>query len=176
MHAYYKREGVDYRYKKAGVVQKTEHGADKYWELGQCLAHGGSPIEKGIADNLSFLTEIRHEIEHQSTARIDDALSAKLQACCTNFNDTIKTLFGKEFALEKRLPIALQFVTFDGGQRANLVGQDLTANLATAMDNFHNGLSEAEQDDPKIQINILVKGWGAFCVSSPRSKRWPIRQ
>lgn len=154
MHAYYKREGVDYRYKKAGVVQKTKHGADKYWELGQCLAHGGSPIEKGIVDNLSFLTKIRHEIEHQSTARIDDALSAKLQACCINFNDTIKTLFGKEFALEKRLPIALQFVTFDGGQRANLVGQDLPANLATAMDDFHNELSEAEQADPKFRYRV----------------------
>lgn len=154
MHAYYKREGVDYRYKKAGVVQKTKHGADKYWELGQCLAHGGGPIEKGVVDNLSFLTEIRHEIEHQSTARIDDALSAKLQACCINFNDTIKTLFGKEFALEKRLPIALQFVTFDGGQRANLVGQDLPANLATAMDDFHNGLSEAEQADPKFRYRV----------------------
>jgi hypothetical protein len=154
MHAYYKREGVDYRHKKAGVVQKTKHGADKYWELGQCLAHGGSPIEKGVTDNLNFLTEIRHEIEHQSTDRIDDALSAKLQACCINFNDSIKTLFGKEFGLEKRLPIALQFVTFDGGQRANLVGQDLPPNLTTAMDDFHNGLSDEEQADPKFRFRV----------------------
>lgn len=154
MHAYYKREGVDYRYKKAGVVQKTKHGADKYWELGQCLSHGGCPIEKGVVDNLNFLTEIRHEIEHQSTDRIDDALSAKLQACCINFNDAIKTLFGKEFALEKRLPIALQFVTFDGGQRASLVGQDLPPNVATAMDDFHNGLTDAEQADPKFRYRV----------------------
>ncbi|WP_432816578.1 DUF3644 domain-containing protein [Sulfitobacter sp. JB4-11] len=154
MHAYYKREGVDYRYKKAGVVQKTKHGADKYWELGQCLAHGGCPVEKGVIDNLNFLTEIRHEIEHQSTDRIDDALSAKLQACCINFNDAIKTLFGKEFALEKRLPIALQFVTFDGAQRAGLVGQDLPPNLAAAMDDFHNGLTDAEQADPKFRYRV----------------------
>ena len=154
MHAYYKREGVDYRYKKAGIVQKTKHGADKYWELGQCLSHGGCPIEKGVVDNLNFLTEIRHEIEHQSTDRIDAALSAKLQACCINFNDAIKTLFGKEFALEKRLPIALQFVTFDGGQRASLVGQDLPPNVATAMDDFHNGLTDAEQSDPKFRYRV----------------------
>jgi hypothetical protein len=154
MHAYYKREGVDYRYKKAGVVQNTKHGADKYWELGQCLSHGGCPIEKGVIDNLNFLTEIRHEIEHQSTDRIDDALSAKLQACCINFNDAIKTLFGKEYALEKRLPIALQFVTFDGAQRASLVGQDLPANLAAAMDDFHNRLTDAEQADPKFRYRV----------------------
>lgn len=154
MHAYYKREGVDYRHKKAGVVQKTKHGADKYWELGQCLSHGGCPIEKGAIDNLNFLTEIRHEIEHQSTDRIDDALGAKLQACCINFNDAIKALFGKEFALEKRLPLALQFVTFDGSQRASLVGQDLPPNVATAMDDFHNGLTDAEQADPKFRYRV----------------------
>lgn len=154
LHVYYKFEGIDYRYKKGSGVEKTPSGAEKYWELGQCLAHGKCPLEKGIINNLKFLIEIRHEIEHRSTNRIDDALSAKLQACCINFNDTMKTLFGKEFALEKRLPIALQFVTFDGAQRASLVGADLPPNLATAMDNFHNGLSEDEQKDPKFRYRV----------------------
>lgn len=154
LHAYYKREGIDYRYKKGGAVEKTPSGADKYWELGQCLAHGRCPLDKGIVNNLKFLTEIRHEIEHRSTNRIDDALSAKLQACCINFNDAIKTLFGKEFALEKRLPIALQFVTFDGAQRAGLIGTDLPANIAAAMDNFHNALSDEEQQDPKFRYRV----------------------
>lgn len=154
LHAYYKREGVDYRYKKGGVVKKTPSGADKYWELGQCLAHGKCPLEKGIINNLKFLTEIRHEIEHRSTNRVDDALSAKLQACCINFNDAIKTLFGKEFALEKRLPIALQFVTFDGPQRASLIGADLPPHIAAAMDNFHSRLTEDEQKDPKFRYRV----------------------
>ena len=71
-----KREGIDYGYKKGGGVEKTPSGADKYWELGQCLAHGKCPLEKGVVNNLKFLIEIRHEIEHRSTNRIDDALSA----------------------------------------------------------------------------------------------------
>lgn len=154
MHAYYKTKGVDYKYKKEGLVQKTKNGADKYWELGQCIAHDGCPLDKNTINNLIFLTKIRHEIEHQSTNRIDDALSAKLQACCINFNDAIKTLFGKEFALEKRLPIALQFVTFDGTQRSVLIGQDLPPNLETAMDNFHNGLTDEEQADPKFRYRV----------------------
>lgn len=154
LHAYYKREGIDYRYTRANVVQKTPTGADKYWELGQCLAHGRCPLDRGVVNNLNFLTEIRHEIEHRSTSRIDDALSAKLQACCINFNDAIKTLFGKEFALEKRLPIALQFVTFDGRQRAALVGADLPPHVATAMDNFHNALTEDEQKDPQFRYRV----------------------
>lgn len=154
LHAYYKREGVNYRYRKRGVVQKTPSGADKYWELGQCLAHGACPLETGVINNLKFLTEIRHEIEHRSTNRIDDALSAKLQACCINFNDAIKTLFGKEFALEKRLPIALQFVTFDGVQRASLIGADLPPNITTVMDKFHSRLTDEEEKDPKFRYRV----------------------
>jgi len=154
LHSYYKREGVDYRYKKGGVVQKTPSGVDKYWELGQCLAHGKCPLDKGVINNLNFLTEIRHEIEHRSTNRIDDALSAKLQACCINFNDAIKQLFGKEFALEKRLPIALQFVTFGGLQRAGLVGAELPPHIATAMDNFQDALTDEEQSDPKFRYRV----------------------
>lgn len=154
MHAFYKREGIDYRYKKAGAIERTPSGAEKYWELGQCLAHGRCPLEKGVINNLNFLCEIRNEIEHRSTNRIDDALSAKLQACCINFNDAIKTLFGREFALEKRLPIALQFVTFDGTQRAELLGADLPGNIATAMDSFHNSLTDDEQQDPKFRYRV----------------------
>jgi hypothetical protein len=154
LHAYYKREGIDYRYKKSGTIEKTPNGAEKYWELGRCLAHGKCPLDKGVINNLKFLIEIRHEIEHRSTDRIDDALSAKLQASCINFNDAIKALFGKQFALEKRLPIALQFVTFDGVQRAELIGADLPANIATAMDKFHSGLTEDEQKDPKFRYRV----------------------
>ena len=87
LHAWFRREGIDYRYLKAdGTVQQTKHGEDCYWELGKCLRHAQSPIQTGAITNLDFLIELRHEIEHRSTSRIDDAVSAKLQACCINFN------------------------------------------------------------------------------------------
>ena len=154
LHAYYRREGVDYRYMRAGVVQRTPSGAEKYWELGQCISIGACPLDRGVVNNLRFLIEIRNEIEHRSTSRIDDALSAKLQACCLNFNDALKSLFGREFTLEKRLPIALQFVTFDGAQRASLIAADLPAHIATAMENFHHGLTDDEQRDPRFRYRV----------------------
>lgn len=154
LHAYFKREGIDYRYKKAGVVERTPSGAEKYWELTQCVTTGTCPLDAGVVNNLKFLIEIRNEIEHRSTNRVDDALSAKLQACCINFNDAIKELFGREFALEKRLPIALQFVTFDGAQRKALLGADLPQHIAAAMDSFHSGLTDDEQKDPKFRYRV----------------------
>ncbi|HYG90468.1 MAG TPA: DUF3644 domain-containing protein [Azospirillum sp.] len=154
MHAYYKREGIDYRHKRGGEVERTPNGAEKYWELTQCITTGSCPLTPGVVNNLKFLIEIRNEIEHRSTNRIDDALSAKLQACCINFNDAIKNLFGRQFALEKRLPIALQFVTFDGLQRKTLLGASLPPNIATAMDNFHTALTEDEQKDPQFRFRV----------------------
>lgn len=143
-HAWFKREGVDYRYKnKAGNILKTKEGADKFWELSKCLENKKLPISQGIKANLDFLVNLRHEIEHRSTSRIDETVSAKLQACCINFNIWIKTEFGNQYALETQLPLALQFSTFDREQTALLKSaQDLPANIATLIESFEGNLTE----------------------------------
>lgn len=156
LHAWFRRKGIDYRYFKAdGTVQKTKQGEDCYWELGKCLRHAQCPIPAGAIKNLDFLTELRHEIEHRSTSRLDDAVSAKLQACCINFNEAIKSLFGAQYGLERRLPIALQFVTFSSDQRAVLKkASSLPPNISTMMETFHNSLSPAEQADPQFAYRV----------------------
>lgn len=155
LHAWFKKEGVDYRHRVGNDVARTPSGAEKYWELGRCLTHQPCPVPEGVRFNLEFLLEIRHEVEHRSTDRIDDALSAKLQACCINFNETIRRIFGAQYGLERRLPIALQFVTFDADQRQALkAGRALPANIETAMDAFHDRLTDAQQADPAFAYRV----------------------
>lgn len=156
LHAWFKREGVDYRYRGANNVVKTlKSGADAYWDLTKCLKHPNLPLAAGVRHNLEFLIEIRHEIEHRSTTRIDDALGAKLQACCLNFNDAIRNWFGAQYGLERRLPLALQFVSFDAAQRANLKkAADLPPTIASTMDAFHEKLSEEELADPAFAYRV----------------------
>ena len=163
LHAWFKREGIDYRHTKnqngQKVVAKTPSGADKFWELAQCLKHARCPVEQGAKDNLDFLLELRHEIEHRSTSRIDDAVSAKLQACCINFNDAIKQLFGAQYALERRLPIALQFVTFSPDQRAILKkASGLPRNVDAMMDGFEGRLTPEQQADPRYAFRVFMVG------------------
>lgn len=158
-HAYFKREGVDYRhYRKVdGVTQVavTENGAERFWELGYCLKHARCPLKKAIKDNLEFLIEIRNEIEHRSTSRIDDVIGSHLQACCLNFNEAIKTLFGAQYGLERRLPIALQFMTFSSDQRAVLKrASSLPRNIQTMMDAFSEKLTPEEQADPNFSYLV----------------------
>lgn len=161
LHAWFKREGIDYRHTKTQnnekIVLKTANGADKYWELSQCLKHARCPVPASARDNLHFLLELRHEIEHRSTSRIDDAVSAKLQACCINFNDAIKDLFGLQFALERRLPIALQFVSFSPDQRALLKqAADLPRHIETMMDAFETRLTPEQRADPRFAFRVFM--------------------
>jgi hypothetical protein len=155
LHAWFAREGVDYRYYDAGVVKRTANGAEMYWELGRCLRQVGVPVPEGARRNLEFLLGIRHEIEHRSTNRIDDALGAKLQACCINFNEVLRDQFGDRFTLERRLPLALQFVTFDAGQRnAVKAGRQLPPNVETMMDAFDAALNDEQRADPAFAYRV----------------------
>ncbi len=155
LHAWFKREGIEYRYLTNGVVQTTPDGSDKYLELGACLRHERSPVSAGAKTNLEFLLKIRHEIEHRSTTCIDEEIGAKLQAACINFNDAIKGWFGEQFGLEKRLPIALQFATFDVAQRNALKRtSSLPPRLEASIDEFENTLTAEQYADPAYRYRV----------------------
>lgn len=168
LHAWFRREGIDYRYRNAdSTIKKTRQGADCYWDLGKCLRHACCPIPKGAVKNLDFLLELRHEIEHRSTNRIDDAVSAKLQACCLNFNEAIKSLFGPQYGLERRLPIALQFVTFAADQRAALKkATALPQHIETFIEAFEHGLSKEEYADPAYRYRVAFVPFASNRASS----------
>jgi hypothetical protein len=156
LHAWYRKQEIDYRHKnRDGVVLKTSSGEDRYWDLAKCLSADKCPLDKAVKLNLEFLLELRHEVEHRSTNRIDEAVSAKLQACCINFNDSIKTMFGVRYAVERQLPIALQFVTFSPGQVHDLKqARGLPAHIETMMNEFHGRLSAEEQADPRFAYRV----------------------
>lgn len=171
LHAWYRHEGIDYRYRNPdGTIKKTKQDADTYWDLGKCLRHPKCPVTGGAVTNLDFIRELRNEIEHRSTSRIDDAVSAKLQACCLNFNDTIKTLFGPRYGLENRLPIALQFVTFSVDQRAFLKkASHLPAHIETCINAFEHHLSKEEYADPAYSYRVAFIPVAANRASSADS-------
>ena len=162
LHAYFKAKGIDYRHKvkrKGKVeVQKTKNGAERYWELAQCLKSPKCPIkDEGTTRNLEFLINIRHEIEHRMTTSIDAALSAKLQACCLNFNRTLKSLFGDQYGLDEELSFALQFSSISPGQKKALIerGGDLPPHIDAARASFEAGLTDEQYNDSNYAYRVL---------------------
>jgi len=157
MHAHFKRLGVDYRHRnrRTDEILKTRHGADKHWELEHCLGDANCPLDAATKANLMFLIEIRHEIEHQMTRRIDDFISAKLQACCLNFNAALKAMFGEEHGLDRELGVALQFVGIAKNQRDLLLKDtDLPAHLIAAHTAYEDSLPEEVIRDPKYAYRV----------------------
>ena len=124
MHAYYRNKGIDYRYfsykGKRKIYDRTKNGAYKNWELERCINCDESPLDKTTKANLMFLIGIRHEIEHQMTKKIDLQISAKIQACCINYDKYIKELFGDKYSISDQMPISIQFSSIEKEQKEQL--------------------------------------------------------
>ena len=114
------------------------------------------PLDSETATNLCFLIGVRHEIEHQMTDKIDEFLSAKLQACAINFDYYICKLFGEKYNLSKELSLAIQFSPLSPEQRDNL--QDnvhITTNVRNFVVDFENVLSDEALRSSRYAYRIL---------------------
>lgn len=160
MHAHYRANGLEYCYfdqmGRRKRYHKTKHGARKHWELGRFLEDKNCPMDKDTKNNLKFLIELRNEIEHQMTTRIDDFLSAKFQACCLNYNHYIKTLFTDELGIEKYLSFSLQFSTISTEQKEMLEStSDLPGNIKGFLIDFENELTPEEYMNERYAYRII---------------------
>jgi hypothetical protein len=160
LHAYYRKKKIEYRYyKMVGArkkFDKTAKGAMKHWELERCLNDAASPVPASAAKNIKFLIGLRHEIEHQMTTRIDQLLSARFQACCLNYNELIKQLFGAEFGIDKHLSFSLQFSSLNKDQVDMLSKTEgLPENIRAYITAFDMDLSDEEFNDPRFSYRVF---------------------
>ena len=90
------------------------------------------------------------------TSRIDDAFSARFQACCLNYNSYIQKLFGKEYNIESHLSFSLQFSSISTDQ-TNLLKKhpSLPKNIEGYMKEFDSGLSQEEIDNQRFSYRVL---------------------
>lgn len=160
LHAYYRKERIEYRYFKKSaerrVFDKTKSGAHKHWELERCLNDAKSPVDKDATNNLRFLIGIRNEIEHQMTSRLDASLSAKFQACCLNYNEYAKKLFGDKHGIDKHLAFSLQFSSISREQEAAVPHPGaMPSPIKAFVEGFEGNLSEGEFNSPRYAYRVL---------------------
>lgn len=160
LHAYYREQGIDYRYfRQIGQrkkYDKTKKGAFKHWELERCLNDKNCPVDQNAQRNLRFLIGLRHEIEHQMTNNIDEFLSAKLHACCINYNEYIKQLFGGGYGVDNELALSLQFSPITPEQRNLLVDNDtLARNVKNYIAEFEDELTTEQLTSNRYAYRIV---------------------
>lgn len=160
LHAYYRTQKVDYRYFTEGSKRKTydrtKNGAFKHWELEQCLSDKKCPLGREVVQNLKFLIGLRHEIEHQMTTRIDDILSARFQACCINYHDTIVSLCGERYGIAKHLAVSLQFSSLSQEQIDTLEQQvGLPRHIKKYIEGFDGALTPEVFASAKFAYRVI---------------------
>lgn len=160
LHAYYKSIKVDYRYchakGKRNVYDKTKYGAYKLWQLETCINNSRCPLDKETVNNLKFIIGVRHEIEHQMTNKIDEYLSAKLQACALNYDYYICKLFGDKYNLSNELSLAIQFSPLTKSQQEILKDNShITSNVRNFIIDFENVLSDDTLSSSHYAYRVL---------------------
>ena len=160
LHAYYRGVRVDYRYfsvvGKRKKFDKTRGGALRFWGLEKCLDYSECPIDPETKSNLKFLIGIRHEIEHQMTKRIDEYISAKLQACAINFDYYICELFGEKYNLHDKLSLAIQFSPLSPQQgKALLNNSFITSNVKNFISDFENNISDTTLESSRYSYRVI---------------------
>jgi len=161
LHAFLKSKKVDYRQKgtKDGkiYIKKTKYGAERYWELLECIKHQKCDLSENIKDNLKFLSTIRDEVEHRMTRRIDSEFAFKFQLACIQYNNTIKNWFGNHLGLDKELSIALQFSTFNTKQTTLLLKEKgLPKNIEAAWQDLYGEETGIEKDNA-LEVGFFFK-------------------
>ena len=86
---------------------------------------------------------------------LDDALSARFQACCLNYNRYIAELFGEKFAIDKYLSFSLQFSKLSKEQRELIEDYDLPETIETYIKTFDSGLTSEEYNSEEDATRYL---------------------
>ena len=159
LHAYYRKEGVEYRYYDQGPkrrrFKRTKDGSYKYWELRQCLQDDKCPLDNETKKNLLFLLGLRNEIEHHMSPNLDNYLSARYQACCLNYNEYIKRLFGEQYGIDQFMTYSLQFAQLSEEQLSGPADDDVPVNVKAYIARFDEQLAPEELNSPRFAYRVL---------------------
>lgn len=161
LHAYYRGENIDYRVldtdpKSRRKYKRTRRDAIMYWGLEDCLKAPNCPLDQDTKNNLVFLIGLRHEVEHEMSRNLDNALSARYQACALNYCHYIRRLFGDEYAIEDQLAYSIQFSQLLPEQiLATDDDVELSSSLKSYIADFDNSLDEDAFNSERFAYRLI---------------------
>jgi hypothetical protein len=160
LHAYYRQQGVEYRYFETvngrNRYKRTKSGDYKYWELTTCLGSERCPVDSATRKNLELHIELRNQIEHQMCLGLDDYLSGRYQACVLNYCHYLKMLFGEDKAIDDQLSFAIQLSRISKEQaKGQKTDPNIPPKLQSFIAKFDEGLTEDEFNDERYSYRLL---------------------
>ena len=145
LHEYYKR------HTNVNIIQESGRSL----LLSQMIKRPDCPISKGIKNNLKAVQDIRDTVEHQLLGKTDAMWFSLFQACCLNFDKTIRKLFGDELTLAHELSFALQFSNMDFDQMIKLQEYEIPAHIKALDARLQDGMNKEDLSDREYQFRVI---------------------
>lgn len=160
LHAYYRQQGVEYRYYKKGPKRRIferqpKSRAFKYWDLERCLNERTCPLDGPTKHNLRFLIGLRHEIEHHQSAGVDEAFTGRYVACFLNYEREITRIFGLKYSVASNMSYALQLRDLTLMPPEGQSVKPLPTNISRYMSQFDAELPQEEYQHPHFSYRLL---------------------
>ena len=159
LHAYYHREGIEYRYFEPGPKRRkfnrTKAGAFKYWDLEHCLKEKRCPLDGPTMNNLRFLIGLRHEIEHHGSTGTDKHFTGRYLACCLNYERFICNLFDQKHSLAGHAAFALTFRDFVKPTMSDKMTIPLPSKVTKYLQKFDAALEQKDLDSHHFSCRLF---------------------
>jgi hypothetical protein len=144
MHEYYQRKGVT-------IVDDNGYSLS----LSAMIDREDCPLSLGIKNNLRALKTIRDEVEHLLLRKSDFVWAPLFQACCLNFDKTLRGLFGEQLSLQKELSFALQFSRLDIEQIATVQKYELSPQIEALDARLKENMHEQQLSDIEYKFRVV---------------------
>ena len=165
LHEYYACRGVQ-------IIDKDGRSL----LLGQMLERHDCPLRDGVKRNLRSIKQIRDEVEHLLLGRSNFKWAPMFQACCLNFDASLREFFSDDASLERELSFALQFARLDIEQIASAQNFDVPEAIQALDARLHKDMTDEQLSDLEYQFRVIFtldnasKSQAHFAFVEPRSK------
>lgn len=161
LHARFRRDGVDYRYRSSDGSYELVDGEPKTWDLATCVKRRWSSGNDPVRTNLEFTIQLRNKIEHRHQDAIAVVTAGHAQACVLNYEVELLDTFGQRWSLGEslRFPLIVSTFTQQGVSDLTALQKKLPKGVRTFIADFTAGLDRAvaEDDSFELRLNLIPK-------------------
>lgn len=157
LHAEFRRDGTDYRYRLSNGRFERVDGEPKTWDLKRSAAERW-PNNGPIRRNLELTIALRNKIEHRFHQAIELATSGYAQALVLNFEDELTEKFGESFSLgsQLRFPIFVGDLTPLGEAQSKKLKGELPSSTRDFLASYDAEVGPDVSNDQRYEFRVTL--------------------
>jgi hypothetical protein len=157
-HARFRRDGMDYHYRRPDGRLLRVDGEPKTWDLTECLSHGWRERNDPVRRNLEMTIALRHKIEHRYEEAIAHYTAGYAQALLVNYEEELVASFGRMYSLagQLRFPVFVSCMTPDGIAALTASAGKLPTSVKSFIARFEADLDPAIRADYHYDLRIYL--------------------